>query len=130
MNLSSGGEIFFFKAFLLLCVFLQLFANLQELSLFPSLAELEEVLSSSFMNKPGRGLCAVLGVEQGRAGGCAGAADLPPPRRRSRSLANSFVFVGLHSKSCRMCSYRNMGQHLDRSRTESSVQERLGRYPE
>lgn len=81
------------------------------------------------MKKLGGGLRAVLRVEQGKAGGCAVAADLPPACRRSRSLANSFVFVGLHNKSCRMCSYRNMGQHLYQSLAESPIQKLLGCYP-
>lgn len=46
-TLAVGG-----RELLLHRALLQLFANVQELSLLPSLSKLEEVLSSSFMKKP------------------------------------------------------------------------------
>lgn len=115
------------RDFILRCASLQLFANLQKLSVLPLLAEAEEVFSSSFMKKLGRGLCAVLGAELADV-----QAQLifPPARRRRRSRASSFVLVGWQNKSCRMCSCRNTGQRLYQSRTEPPVRELLGRYPE
>lgn len=103
------------RDFILHCASLQLFANLQKLSLLPLLAESEEVFSSPFMKKPGRGLRAVLGAELADVqaqlifllrGGVAGAVPAPLCLLAGRTRA-----VGCAAAEIRDSSYISLVQN-------------------